>query len=75
MDIDLFAKLKSEGWTQQFTASGSRLQEAIENYEMLGLEVKAVPVKELGMNGCKVCFDDENDETMMIFTRKKSEDD
>ena len=72
MGTDLAAKLKSEGWAQQFTASGSRLKEAIENYEMLGFEVKAVPVKELNMNGCTVCFDDEGDETMMIFTRKRS---
>jgi hypothetical protein len=74
MEIDLFAKLKSEGWIQQFTASGTRLQEAIENYEMLGFEVKAIPIKDLNMDGCTVCFDDETDETMMIFTRKKSGD-
>lgn len=72
MASDLADKLKSEGWVQQFTASGPRLQEAIENYEMLGFEVKTVPVRELDQNGCTVCFEDENDATMMIFTRKKS---
>lgn len=72
MAIDPADKLKSEGWVQQFTASGSRLEEAIENYRMLGFEVKTIPVKELGGNGCTICFEDESDETVMIFTRKKS---
>jgi len=70
MGAGLIDKLKAEGWVQQFTASGPRLQEAIENYEMLGFEVKTVPVKEDIESDCTVCFDDENDDTMMIFTRK-----
>ena len=75
MGSELADKLKAEGWIQQFTASGPRLEEAIENYQMLGFEVKTVPVRELGQNGCTVCFDDENDATMMIFTRKQTEGD
>jgi hypothetical protein len=70
MDADSIDRLKSEGWVQQFTASGSRLQEAIENYRMLGFEVKTVPVKEVIQTDCTVCFDDENDDTVMIFTRR-----
>jgi hypothetical protein len=66
-------KLLAEGWVQQFTASGPRLEEAIENYLELGFEVKTVPVKDLNLDGCTVCFDDENDVTVMIFTRNKSE--
>jgi len=72
MAADSVDKLKSEGWVQQFTASGPRLEEAIENYRMLGYEVKAIPIKEFGGNGCTVCFEDKNDNTVMIFTRKKS---
>lgn len=72
METDSVDKLKSEGWVQRFTASGSRLQEAIENYRMLGFEVKTIPIKELGGNGCTVCFEDETDDTVVIFTRKKS---
>ena len=72
MAAGLIDKLKSEGWIQQFTASGPRLQEAIENYEMLGFEVKTVPVKEVIQSDCTVCFDDESDDTVMIFTRKTS---
>lgn len=63
-------KLESEGWVRRFTASGTRLQEAVENYRDLGLEVKTVPVSELKSDGCSVCFDDENDGTVMIFTRR-----
>ncbi|UCC44264.1 MAG: hypothetical protein JSU65_14340 [Candidatus Zixiibacteriota bacterium] len=72
MVADLADKLRAEGWKERFTASGTRLREAIEEYRALGFEVKTVPVKELGADGCTVCFDDENDATEMIFTRKSS---
>ena len=74
MAADSVDKLKSKGWVQQFTASGPRLQEAIENYRMLGYEVKTISIKELGGNGCTICFEDESDDTVMIFTRKKPRD-
>ena len=74
MKDEFIDKLESQGWVRQFTASGSRLQEAVENYRMLGYEVKTIPVKELGLNDCTVCFDDETDNTVMIFTRKQSHD-
>ncbi len=74
MTADSVDKLKSEGWVQRFTSSGPRLQEAIENYRMLGYEVKTIPIKELDWNGCTVCFEDESDDTVMIFTRKKPRD-
>lgn len=63
-------KLKSEGWMQRFTASGSRLQEAIENYRTLGYEVTTVSVRELDQKDCSVCLEDESDDTVMIFTRQ-----
>lgn len=72
MGSELINKLISEGWRQQFTASGEKLKEAIANYQWLGFEVKTIPIKELGCAGCTVCFDDENDESVMIFTRKTS---
>jgi len=65
--------LHAEGWKQQFSTSGERLQEALENYQALGLEVKTVPLKELNCGGCTLCFDNDADETMMIFTRARSE--
>jgi multimeric flavodoxin WrbA len=72
MGADLINKLKAEGWVQQFTASGARMREAVENYRSLGFEVKTIPVKELELEGCTVCFDGGPDETVMIFTRKKT---
>jgi len=70
MESELLNKLNSEGWERRFTASDERLKEAFENYRKLGFEVKAIPAKELGCDGCTVCFDDGNDTSMMIFTRK-----
>lgn len=71
MSANLIDKLKSEGWVQQFTASGARLREAVENYRTLGFEVREVPVKDLELDGCTVCFDGGPEETVMIFTRKQ----
>ena len=62
--------MTAEGWQQRFTASGTRLNEAIDNYRQLGFEVQTIPVKELISDGCDVCFDDESDESFMIFTKK-----
>lgn len=70
MKKESIEKLLSAGWTQQFTSSGARLLEAVENYEELGFEVKTVLVKQLDLEGCTVCFDDASDETVMIFTRR-----
>jgi hypothetical protein len=70
MVASLMDKLKADGWKQQFTASGARLEEAIDNYRSLGFEVRTVPVKELNKDGCTICFDDDSDNSMMIFTRK-----
>ncbi|MDH3892734.1 MAG: hypothetical protein OEV49_16860 [candidate division Zixibacteria bacterium] len=69
MSTELIEKLKAEGWTQQFTASGVRLEEAIDNYRTLGFETKTVPVQQLGCDGCTICFEDANDSSVMIFTR------
>ena len=65
----LIAKLKTDGWKEQFIASGKRLQETVENYRKLGYEVKIIPVKELDCDGCTICFEDDNDESVMILTR------
>jgi len=69
MAFDIIETLRSEGWEPRFSASGSRLDEAIENYKNLGYEIKTVPIKELIADGCKICFDDESDQSAMIFTR------
>lgn len=70
MSSELIDKLKAEGWIERFTASGPRLEEAIEAYHELGHEVKTVPVKEMELEGCTSCFQDPEDKTVMIFTRE-----
>ncbi len=70
MSNELIKKMAGEGWIQQFSASGDKLEEAIDNYTWLGFEVRTIPVKDLGCDGCTVCFGDENDDSAMIFTRK-----
>ncbi len=77
MVFDIIESLRSEGWEPRFSASGPRLAEAIENYKRLGYEVKTISVKGLVAEGCKICFEDESDDSAMIFTRKSgsSEDD
>jgi len=70
MKTDILNKMIAEGWQQRFSASGARLHEAITNYNELGFEVKTIPMKELTGDGCAVCLDEENDDTMMLFTRK-----
>jgi hypothetical protein len=71
MGSELADRLRAEGWLERFTASGVRLKEAVESYRELGLEVKTVPVNQLGLNACTTCFDDPADQTMMIFTREQ----
>jgi nucleoside-triphosphatase THEP1 len=73
MKTSLIDKLKAEGWAQQFSASGVRLEEAVENYRRLGFEIKTVPMKDLECDGCTICFDDEGDDSVMIFTRKAAD--
>ena len=66
-------KLAAEGWLARFTASGARLEEAVHTYRALGFEVKTVPFEEISGGDCTVCFEDENDATVMIFTRKSTQ--
>jgi len=73
MAIDIIASLRDKGWEPRFSASGARLAEALENYRNLGYEVKTIPVKELIADGCKICFEDESDDSAMIFTRESGE--
>ena len=73
MVFDIIESLRDKGWEPRFSASGPRLAEAIENYRNLGYEVKLIPVKELMADGCKICFEDESDDSAMIFTRKSGD--
>lgn len=70
MTYDILNKMKNDGWQLRFSASGERLDEAVNNYKSLGFDVKTVQVKELNNDACSICFDDESDNSAMIFTRK-----
>jgi hypothetical protein len=67
-------KLVADGWKPQFTASGQRLVESLENYRTLGFETTTVPLSELNCGECTACFDDETEQSVMIFTRKAKSD-
>lgn len=69
MECRPIEELNAQGWIQQFTASGARAREAVELYRLLGFEVKTIPINELDCNGCTLCFESENDDTVMIMTR------
>jgi hypothetical protein len=68
MNHKAIAELRAEGWTERFTASGTRLREAVENYRELGFEVTTVPLRETAGTECTVCLED--GQTMMILTRQ-----
>lgn len=48
-------ELVSQGWTRQFCATGSRIQEAAELYESMGSEVLLEPLRIEDL-GCSQCF-------------------
>lgn len=70
MGKELLEKLTADGWVVRSTASGVRLQEIMENYQLLGFEVKVVPARELAGSECNVCLDDPADPTKTVLTRK-----
>ena len=48
-------ELLKQGWTKQFLASGSRLEEAISSYKSIGLEVhlELAQAKDLACSECQ----------------------
>jgi hypothetical protein len=75
MKTSIIDKLKTQGWKEQFTASGDRLDEAVDTYRRLGFDVTTIPLRALNRGGCDVCTKDENDNTMLIFTRENGNSD
>ncbi len=76
----IFDKLQREGWKRQFVANEPRLSEAVELYKQSGFEVhlesvprsKGLPdCQKEGMIGseCTVCFDGQEEQYKIIFTR------
>lgn len=68
-------ELVKEGWTKQFFASGSRLQEATELYKSMGLEVHLKPIQAEDL-GCSECHLPEPPEAIencyVIYTRPRA---
>ena len=77
VNIDI-KELEREGWTRRFTASGPRLEDAVEDYRDLGLEVLLIPILDLcaqeepGSSSCTSCFeaDDNPGSNKVLFTRR-----
>jgi hypothetical protein len=69
-------KLLKQGWTKQFLASGSRLEEAISSYKSIELEVhlELAQAKDLA---CSECQPPQPSATVegwyVIYTRPRSE--
>ncbi|MBI4524465.1 MAG: hypothetical protein HY695_11725 [Deltaproteobacteria bacterium] len=65
-------ELISQGWTKQFFASGSRLQESAKLYESMGFEVLLRPARAADL-GCSQCniedFRDTDSGFYVIYTR------
>ncbi len=77
-----FEILKHEGWTRQFIANEARLIEAVELYKQSGFDVRLesgsaadeidrCPQGEAGE--CLVCFEGNEDQYKIIYTRQKDE--
>ncbi len=77
-------RLEEEGWTKRFVASEPRLSEACDLYRETGYEVHLEPlpaetecetcIGEEDQGECRVCFDGNEDQYKIIFTRPKGAD-
>jgi len=69
-------ELVKQGWTKQFLASGSRLQEASESYASIGLEVHLEPAQAKDL-ACSECQPPQPSATVegwyVIYTRPRPE--
>lgn len=73
----ILEKLEKDGWTRQFVANEPRLSEAVDLYKETGYEVHLEPIpkadnpSDLPMVGsdCTTCFDGNEDQYKIIFTR------
>jgi hypothetical protein len=67
-------ELLKQGWTKQFLASGSRLQEASASYASLGFEVHLEPARATDL-ACSECLPPQPSATVegwyVIYTRPK----
>ncbi len=64
-------ELKRQGWQKRTTIDDSRLQEIIEEYELLGFEVHLEPITKEDLKKCKNCYLNKIDRFKTIYVRKK----
>lgn len=65
-------RLAREGWTKKFTCDAARVDEFVEIYESIGLEVRVEPISEDDPDlTCQVCFAGNRDGYKTIYTRPK----
>ena len=68
-------ELLQQGWTKRFLASGSRLKEATELYESMGLEVHLEPVRAEDL-ACSECHPQQPSATVegwyVIYTHPRA---
>jgi len=79
-----FEDLQREGWNRQFITNEPRLSEAVELYEQSGFEVhlESIPKGDeidrcpQGEAGeCRICFEGNEDQYKIIYTRPKDDSD
>ncbi len=64
--------LEKEGWIKRTTIDEPRLSEIVEEYKLLGFEVRLEPEKleELDED-CRKCYKNQIDKLMTIYVRKR----
>lgn len=69
------SELLEQGWSRQFFASGSRLKDAIDSYEAIGLEVHLELAQQTDL-ACSECQPPQPSDTVegwyVIYTRPRS---
>lgn len=65
------SQLEQEGWERRFTIEEYRVNEYLELYESLDLEVRVEPVVPGEMEGCVECFKKDCEKYRIIYTRPK----
>ncbi|MHA1977333.1 MAG: hypothetical protein ACW98F_06750 [Candidatus Hodarchaeales archaeon] len=61
--------LEKEGWVKKFSVEVHRVDEYVELYKSLGLEVRVEPVIPDERKECQICFEAECDRFKIIYTR------
>jgi hypothetical protein len=61
--------LEKEGWVKKFSVEVHRVEEYVELYRSLDLQVRVEPVIPNERKECQICFETECDRFKTIYTR------